>query len=815
MNVIVDHDYWFEGDPADAEVTTPDGEKGMLLERADREQLQWIRDVLDKGELPGNQLVTRNPEFLRSKWPSIAVRIQFTDARKVSEEYPKYSRAIAAVSASVRFTDVRRVDGLFSEPDGVPTEIKSEALQLTVQDRENTQPIPSPSLLDSYPDLVASLLRDEAVSRVGLVSRLIDDPRFQKGLENPDDVDEAAVCEWVESLGWLSGSELTDLGDFVREYVIADEETKHEYETAAVLIAAESSVSQLVASKLDDALADVSVTIPEAVQSTETFEIIQHRSDTEIYEQARSSVGADRLSQFLSNVDIDDAETFREYVAESKARELDGITDDLDFVPVELYASEVPEELEPLVAGLNPDVLESKLDNAIADDRATLNDALSALEEIIDQLRPILSPRHRERLSELMGRVTETRDGLAVKTPESPQECLELYETLVNQELSKDFSFARTAERFRENILERCEEYIRDSYPDWIDVGDRADREVNLLVDAPDIVEERFASYDHVVMLISDGFGLRQWLEGSKQVPRYQDWKEAGAVDNELTTTVFPSETGAGHYSFLTGQFPLENGRDNIKKSISIPDDHLFSRANSRGAHTKALSYLSGEGFSSVLSTLADEFEELSDFRSASSALSGKSLQAVASHVQAYKQTFTVIQHNQIDQIHESGDHIADALLPGVTSNLLDYIESLSTTLDENVCVVVTADHGMLRLDDELLDVTSGEMQNELKNRGFRTDTLGQRIVGLKQVSGGARAWGEHNRDRYEILKELDMEDLNAKTNDKCDGPVLRMKRRYYSHHEQLSATHGGFTFDEMFIPMLTFDLQTLAEISS
>jgi hypothetical protein len=55
------------------------------------------------------------------------------------------------------------------------------------------------------------------------------------------------------------------------------------------------------------------------------------------------------------------------------------------------------------------------------------------------------------------------------------------------------------------------------------------------------------------------------------------------------------------------------------------------------------------------------------------------------------------------------------------------------------------------------------------------------------------------------------MMELRALTKDKCDGRTFRFKRRYYSENKDMTATHGSFTFDEMFIPFVEFDLGMVA----
>lgn len=814
---MVDPHYWFDGTGADATVETSEGVEGMLLEETTQSKLQQLRDNLDRGQLPDKELVVRDDTFLWQKWPSIAVRIRFVEAPSIVDRYPEYQRAVRSVSKSLRFTDIKRVDEYFENPEGVPTEVKAEALNLASRDRSIQMPIPSPELVDTYPGLVGDILGIEGgVSEVSIVAQLLESFQLREALADPATIEDDHLAKWITRLDWVTDGTLTQVGEFAQDYISASAETQREFEAVAILTAAEAKVGQLVASKLGNALSESTVSIPDVVVKSELFEVLQHRANASVYQEARQQLREDSLETYLGNVEIESADVLREHVAESRARKLSGILDDLELVPVELYSADVPVELQPLVAGLDPDVLVTALDQAIADNRATLDEALENLEALIERLSPLLSPRRRERLLDLMTRVEETREGLSVTSPESPEECVALYENLISQELSREFAFSQTAERLRENILASCEDYIREQYSSWVAAGSREERSPTMIVDAPKLLENELKHHEHVIMLISDGFGLRQWLEGSQQSPRYREWEAAGAVENELATTVFPSETGAGHYSFLTGMFPMEHGRDDIQKSIAGVDDHLFDRATAAGAHTKALSYLSGEGsgFSSVLSRYADEFEELSDFRSASSALSAQSLQATASHIRSHDQTFTLIQHNQIDQIHESTEYIANALLPGVTSNLLDYIESLAEQLNQDVSLILTADHGMLRLEDEdLLNVTSYDMKRELNERGFEIEQTGQRTTGLKPTSGGHQAWGDQDTDEYEILNETTMEELKAKTQDKCNGPTLRMKRRYYSHKEPLSATHGGFTFDEMFIPMLRFDFEKIAEL--
>lgn len=818
MKVLVDPYHWFEGKHGESIVRTMDGETGKLLENIDQQYLQQLRDDLDRGSYPDETLVTRDKKEFKTNWKSIAARMDFTSAPTPIDQYPAYERSIRAVSEPVLFPDLRCVDRYIESPEGVPAEIKREALELAIHQRRRLPAVPSPDLVSSYPAVATNLVDLKDSSDVAVLDFLIDMEVMEDALRSPTDIEHPTVDAWLRELGLIDGKKLTDVGQFLIEYIVASSEKQQQYEMAAVITAAQSSVSQLPSSKLQKAIDSISVDLPEEVSATVVGELLRHRPGSAVYQQIHDLLEAERLDRFVNSISIESAKDVREYVANSCAQELKTLRNDLEMVPVELYAIDPPEDLQKIVNGLDPSVLQTSLDQAISEDRATLDASLEHLTNLVDALSPILDPQRRDRLDELFELVNDLREGLSVDPPNSAAACHALYDRLIGQVQSSDFAFTQTRKRQRENILEICESYIRTNYKKWIDESDRKNREVTLLTDVPDIVNNLFGSYDHVIVIISDGLGLRQWMEGTRRSPKYRHWEKEGVLTNELATTIFPSETGAGHYSFLTGSFPSEHGRDTINKSITAPDSHLFSRADDREAHSKAISYLGsdGSGFSAVLAELADEFQQLSAFRSADSSLSNRSQQAVASHIRAHDRTLTVLQHNQIDQLHESGDHIVDTLLEGVTSEMIEYIEGLATALNDDICLLLTADHGMLQVDDnDLMNVTDYQLRSELKNRGYETDELGQRIVGLEAVSGGHKAWGDQETADFEILNEAAIEDLKATTNDKCNGPVLRFKRRNYSHHDTLTATHGGFTFDEMFVPMLRFDFQEIRSIES
>jgi hypothetical protein len=338
-----------------------------------------------------------------------------------------------------------------------------------------------------------------------------------------------------------------------------------------------------------------------------------------------------------------------------------------------------------------------------------------------------------------------------------------------------------------------------------------------MIVDVPELVREKFDEYDHVVVMISDGFGLLQWLKAKQQSNKAQSWESNGALETERMATIFPSETGAAHYSFITGQFPGEHGRDNIRKTSELDEVALFEKARERGAYAKAMSYLPQEagGFSTVMGEHADEFVHLDNLKSKSAALGNNSKQEISTVVATEETSLTVFQHNQIDHIHEAEDETIEPLTQSVRRNILNYVEELAVNIDEDTCFILTADHGMIRTKHESYkDIKGREMRKELKKMDERTGQLGQRVIALKDKSSNKSYGQNHMNEYFEVLPKRKLQEFKALTDDKCSGRVLRMRKRYYSADKEMTATHGAFTFDEMFIPFTLFDLNSISEIA-
>jgi uncharacterized coiled-coil protein SlyX len=478
-------------------------------------------------------------------------------------------------------------------------------------------------------------------------------------------------------------------------------------------------------------------------------------------------------------------------------------------IPLALYESP-PNFVEPVISALDSEKVIASLDHAIAEDAPQIEKTLETLEEIIAVLKPLLS----ERTDALQSDIDSARDmlkSLNPSTPTSPVDCVNLYDEQIAREASLSTQFAESEPELADKILAECEEYIRDNYREWAN-SDPEDRPVAMIPDIPSRIANLLDDYDHILLIISDGFGLRQWLEATHNNDQIHEWKAEGIISNELMTTIFPSETGAGHYSLFTGKFPIGHGRDDIESSLQPKEGNLFYKSKKEGAFTQALSYFPPkEGFSGVLEETADEYHFLKGLRAEDAALKKETIGHVASAVARHDKSVSLLQHNQIDQLHEGMDHVADSLIPGVADDLVEFIRQLSHRLGGDILPILTADHGMLRTRDTLKTITHGEGKNALKQMGENYSDLGQRVVGLHSKSG-RQSYGNRTANQYfEILSEKQMRQFRALTNEKCDGRTLRYRRRYYSHDEELTATHGSFTFEEMFIPFLKFDTVKLS----
>jgi hypothetical protein len=810
MKIVHDPDRWFERPSVETNVVeSPEEETAEVINLVSDSELRQVRDNLDKGQIE-RTYVTRDIDQTRSDWPALVARSKITDAPRVIEEYQDIAGVILRANADLWFQDMRRLREYIDEPTRVPRKYLIEAVNLIVSTRTGKDYIPSDELVSEYPVLVAECLRIEKSQNIRqqVIHRLLEDSEFSTALEVPGQADDR-YREWLSKLDWIDGDALNEGGVQALDYAKSNDEDRIKWSACALLEAAKENTGHRLETKLEKAILSLWTTEEIGDLDESLKDVLATTASSEAYSLAREAADDQRLLNIGDGLSIDEADVLR-YIEESKPDKLkESVLMQLEQIPLALYESP-PDFVEPILSAFDSEKIIASLDRAIAEDAAQIEKTIETIEDIIAVLKPLLGGRA-ETLQNDIDSARDMLKSLNPPTPTSPGDCVSLYDEQLAREASLSTQFAESEPELADKILAECEEYIRDNYRGWAN-SDPEDRPIAMIPDIPSRIADLLDEYDHILLIVSDGFGLRQWLEATHNNDQIQAWETEGVISNELMTTIFPSETGAGHYSLFTGQFPMGHGRDDIQSSLQPEDGHLFDKAEEAGAFTQALSYLPPQpGFSGVLEETADEFHHLEGLRAEDAALKKETIGHVASAVARHDKSVSLLQHNQIDQLHEGMDHVADSLIPGVADDLVMFIRQLSHRLGNDILPILTADHGMLRTRDTLKSLTHGEANNALKQMGEHYTDLGQRVVGLQSKSG-RQSYGNRTTNQYfEILSEKQMRQFRALTEEKCDGRTLRYRRRYYSHGEKLTATHGGLTFDEMFIPFLKFDTTKLS----
>lgn len=819
MQLVIDPDYWFqphEEDPSKAEA--PDGTTGLILDRLDIYRQRKLRDELDRGEEPEEPLITRDIDSARQAAPAIIARLTRSNAPRLYEEYEELSEVFTNVSTQLRFADIDQLVEYVTDPTAHP-QAAAAILESIAGQRKGELHIPTPGAVSRYRDTVTEIfdLEPEADVENRLLYKLVTETDALRSVETGRHLTPNNRT-WLQQKRWIDEGGLAETGKLVQEYADGTSTQQQALEAAAVLFQAKDTAGPLLGGKLDEAIETLDIdteNLPTSFQEVLLANISQPAARRGI-EAAKSAGVLERAEE----AEIGNTDQILTKIKGSRYEDLKGVKQTLEQVPVVIYRyvpeAEYPPLLVALITALSPQQLIKALDTAIAEGKPQVEKTIGHIDDIRAGLAPILPEARINEITDVLTQAREYLDRLSPSEPTSPQECVSMYEELIKREKSIDFSFSTTQRLVRDAVLEECEKYISDAYRRWANTN-RSDRGIPMIVDVADLVYDRFETYDHLVVIISDGFGLRQWIEGKYEDERMREWEASGALDTQPMTTVFPSETGAGHYSFLTGEYPEEHGRDDIKKTADFDSVSLFDRARDQDAFVHILTYMPVDGgFGDVMKAHADDFTRLESLEAEDSALGKDSRQEIAETAESHGCSLTVLQHNQIDQLHEGGSKaIVDTLVESVTGDVLDYIESLSHNLDGNVGVVVTADHGMVQTDHEShKNIKHGEAFDLLKAHNERYDDsrLGQRVIGLKERSSGNQYSNPPSTPIFEVLSEEDLRGMKSMTEDKCSGRVLRMKNRYYSERDRMTATHGAFTFDEMFIPFATFDLQALSE---
>lgn len=827
MKLIIDPDHWFAPaehiDSAECVLESQDGTEGLLLADIPEQRRRELRDEIDKGEGPTEPLIVRDIDAARREHPGFVARSVTTRAPTLANQYPNLAATLNESPAPVTFADVQQLIELVETPAELDRTVAGDLLGLVIASRRRNAHVPRPETVKLCPEAVGTLLNydspDDLREKIVREQFLTDTPL----LSTPRELSDRERL-WLSDLGWLEDREYTSAGKVARQYARQRSTERTELEAMALLEQASEQASEngnlLVSGKLDDAIDDLDIDIEGLASSLRTH--LTRSARAAAYERAISVASDAEALRVDSVLDVTSHSDLLDAVKQSRPERLNSISNGLGQVPLSLLADapdgQLPATIDHIVTAMEPLALGPAVDEAIAMRQSRLDKTLKQVEIIVGQIEPLLTPATAKRLKETVLSARTMRNLLSPPEPDTAVDCVDLYNKQIEREVAVGFGFEKTKDEVSDAILATCEEYIREQYRTWA-TSDPSEREVAMIVDTPALISERFDQYDHLVVMISDGFGLRQWLNAKHSLETVQEWYESGMAANTLMTTIFPSETGAGHYSFLTGQFPEDHGRDAIGKPIDVDSVSLFEAARDANAHVKAFSYLpkGNGGFSRVMAEHADGFERLEAMQAESSALAGQSQQAVAGTIAQHERSLSVIQHNQIDQLHEGSDHIADTLISEVPENVVEYIQGLAEGISDNVGFILTADHGMIRTrHPSQVNLKHGKAHDALKqcNERYEGSRLGQRVAGLEarstKTSTGPKA-STNKTEYFEVLPEKTMRELRALTNDKCSGRSLRMRRRYYSESKQMTATHGAFTFDEMFIPFVEFDLNRIA----
>lgn len=805
MRIIFDPDRWFESPSVESTVAEPPNqEAAKVFDLVNDTELRKLRDKLDRSQID-QTYVARDLDQVRSEWPSLAARSKITDAPRVIDEYQDIASVVLRADADIWFQDMRRLTEYIEESNRLPKKYLIEAINLIVSTRTDENYIPSHQLVAEYPGLVADCLRIKEKQNIHqqIIHRLLEDSEFRSVLESPNQADDR-YKEWLIELNWIENNALNNGGTQALEYAESSEDGKTKWSARALLEAAKENTSFRVETKLEKAILSLKGAgeIDDLDDTLQT--VLAKTASSDAYAVAQEVADNQRLLNVSDNLTIGEKEILR-YVEESRPEELEeSVLMQLEQIPLALYESPPP-FAESVFSALDSDKVVASLDHAIAEDAPQIEKTIEILEDIAGALKP-LAGSHIDTLHDDLNMARDMLESLNPPTPSSPEDCVTLYDEQLARETSLSTEFAESEPELADEILEVCEEYIRSNYREWAN-SEPKDRPVAMVPDIPSRIADLLHEHDHILLIVSDGFGLRQWLEATHNNDQIQTWKQEGVVSNTLMTTIFPSETGAGHYSLFTGQFPMGHGKDDIQSSLQLNGENLFSQAKKSGAFTQALSYLPPEpGFSGVLEEAAHEFHHLEGLRAEDAALKKETISHVASAVAKHDKSVSLLQHNQIDQLHEGMDHVADSLIPRVADDIVTFMRQISHRLDDDVLPILTADHGMLRTRGSLKSLTHGEANNALSQMGEYYTDLGQRVVGLQSKSNSQNFTTRTTNKYFEILPEEQMRQLRALTEGKCDGRTLRYRRRYYSHSEELTATHGGFTFDEMFIPFIKFN---------
>ncbi|SFR58245.1 alkaline phosphatase family protein [Halogeometricum limi] len=811
MYIVEDPDHWYRREGPSPEVVSPEGDSAELIDVMDASSIREIRNSADRGAV--TQLyITRDFDSFAANWEAIAARSQVKDAPQVIQYFDDLTEVLSKVRFSLRFSDVMQYQDLINADDECDLSLRVNALELLIAKRKGQSGIPLPALIDKQPVLVAECRNADSPEQIRktILRELLTSDDFIFALEEPAKVTLEHEA-WAIHMGWIRENEKTLSGEQALSYAKATRGAKTEWESYALLShaqeAAASRSNMLIDTKLEKAKNELSISTELTDLDSDFRSVLVNIASPESYEMAQQLADEKGALRSIDSIDIG-IDEIRRHVRESRPKELkENIINNLDQIPLALFSSSPTSGIQTVVDALESDILLSDLDTAIANEESQVNKLITRLEEIEDFIEPVAS----EEAAKTRSNLTDAREmisALSPTSPESPTDCIELYDDQLDREASLSTQFGETERKIADAVLRVCEDYIRDTYRQWANT-DPTSREVAMITDIPTKVEKLLDNHDHILVIVSDGFGLRQWLEATHNNEKISDWAKNGVASNTPMTTIFPSETGAGHYSLFTGQFPIEHGRDDIQKAINPPEGNLFDRARRAGAYTQALSYLhdGAGGFSEVLGSAADNFVHLEGLRAEDAAFQKETVKHIADVVNQYEKSVHFLQHNQIDQLHEGTDHIADSLIPGVADDLATFVKQLTKRLGDNILPILTADHGMVRTANSRKSLTSGEGLNALKNRGEYYQDLGQRVAGLKDNNQQSNSFGKNPENQwFEILPKQTMQELRALTKDKCDGRTLRFKRRYYSEKEDMTATHGAFTFDEMFIPFVEFD---------
>jgi hypothetical protein len=220
-------------------------------------------------------------------------------------------------------------------------------------------------------------------------------------------------------------------------------------------------------------------------------------------------------------------------------------------------------------------------------------------------------------------------------------------------------------------------------------------------------------SYDHVILLLIDGFGWRFWEQFKRDLPALQKFEQQGIVSK--LTSMFPSTTAAHITCINTGLLPSQAGIYEWfiyePKLNDIIAPLPFSFAGDRDPGTLPLNPKELFPKTTLYQRLSDKGIKCSAFQTHSiidspysqAVLDGAERHGYKTANQAFEKilstlkgkTYSFFYYGDIDAIgHRKGIHSPD--FEHETQKIFGEIDHFLQSLPPKTAVIVTADHGMI-----------------------------------------------------------------------------------------------------------------------